>query len=403
MKNINRSFVLFLNLVVIFAAIHCGGGSSGGGGGGDGDEAVAAGLAAFEDRDIESAETEFCDSLADNPTDAQLAFGCFFAKLLLLSEGSDADTLLATLGEDPFDLGALLDTGGLFDDSESIVLSGWPRFNYADFGLPFASTFASAGPGESLGLLLQEAIDNGVDAGELKSQVVAFTDDFEDMEDDLEVVLDDSSFTLDLPAELFYVTNDVTVSYNDVRLMMAGLQGTIFSLAVLNAYDPGVNIDDVVTSGEIDQEILVADLNGSGETVNGVAVDETVFLTLDDASAITDQESRFTEALSNFQTGVQAWIDGETSEFFSMNLNSLNLERAVEVADELTDSLSGLTTMDSFGTETVVSLNLNEFFSNPPDASEVDVGAGDPFVLEDGNAQPVESYFDELLDGIAEF
>ncbi len=383
-------------------AANCGGGSSSSGGG-DSDDAVTAGLAAFEDRNIENAETEFCDALTDDATNAQLAFGCFFAKLLLLSEGSDADTLLASLGEDPFDLGALLDTGGLFDDSESIVVSGWPRFNYEDFGLPFASTFASAGLGGAVGSLLQEAIDNGIDADELKSQVVAFIDDFEDMEDDLEVVLDDSSFTIDLPAELFYVTDDVTVSYNDARLMMAGLQGTIFSLAVLNAYDPGVNIDDVVTSGEIDQEILVADLNGSGETVNGVTVDETVFLTLDDASAITDQESRFTEALSNFQTGLQAWIDGEISEFFSMNMNSLNLERAVEVADELTDSLTGLTTMDSLGTATVVSLNLDQFFSNPPDASEVDVGAGDPFVLEDEQARPVESYFDELLDGIAEF
>jgi hypothetical protein len=48
-----------------------------------------------------------------------------------------------------------------------------------------------------------------------------------------------------------------------------------------------------------------------------------------------------------------------------------------------------------------VSINLDAFFDNPPSAG--DVTDSDPFVFENGEVRIVESYFNDLLDGIVEY
>ncbi|HCU23467.1 MAG TPA: hypothetical protein DF383_00490, partial [Deltaproteobacteria bacterium] len=51
-----------------------------------------------------------------------------------------------------------------------------------------------------------------------------------------------------------------------------------------------------------------------------------------------------------------------------------------------------------------ITLNLRQFFSNPPNAAALPMTAGDPFVLDaNGDIKGVESYFKTLFSGIAEF
>ena len=45
-------------------------------------------------------------------------------------------------------------------------------------------------------------------------------------------------------------------------------------------------------------------------------------------------------------------------------------------------------------------MNLGNFFTNPPDASEVDF---DPFVIENDQIRPVEMFFKEMLEGTVDF
>lgn len=176
------------------------------------------------------------------------------------------------------------------------------------------------------------------------------------------------------------------------------------SLNILSAYDLGIQIQDFVVDGVVDVDILAADLNGSGETVNGVTVDTVRFLTLDDASTIAAQETRLTQSLGYAKTGLDALAQGATSEFFDIEFSQYySLAYGVDVLEELQQALTGMTTMTTF--DTVFNLNLDEFFSNPPDGASVSVDAGDPAIVNSttGEVELVESYFQTYFTDIAEF
>ena len=367
--------------------------------------AAAAGLSALEDRNVDLAQEIYCNAAAALPEDSTLAFGCFSCNLFLLPETPEAAILLADFDEPAVDSTVtLFDTGGLFDRADDIHVSGnWPLFNYTDFNLPFATTFTTA-PGfvRFSETILQIAITNGFSTADLTEHVVALRSHFETLETYLTVALNDEAFAYAFPAELFYLSEDVTVTINDLKFLMSGLKLTTAGLTMAEAYDTGVEASNVIQNGEIVNTIFLEDLNGSGATVDTVTVDTVSFLTLLDAPLVAAQETAYTDALSLLHTALSVLVAGETSQLLNSAIDQYDLERGVAGIAELQQSLSEPTQLRDLGAQTVT-LSMRAFFDNPPDAAALSVDSGDPFVMEDGKITLVESYFEDLLDGIAEF
>jgi hypothetical protein len=119
-----------------------------------------------------------------------------------------------------------------------------------------------------------------------------------------------------LPGELFNSSADIEMTHNDVQLLTGYVKGVLVNLNILEAYDVGVVIEDIVESSgtDIDQEILTADLNGTGETVNGVTVDSTPFLTLDNEALVMGSRDLLAESLAYLSSGLTTIVGGETSD-----------------------------------------------------------------------------------------
>jgi hypothetical protein len=362
------------------------------------------GASALGERDFSVAVSAYCDAYDGGDTDSSVAFGCYLAKALSLPETSDFAAVLDDFGEEHVDvandiLGDIVD-GFTGDDASSA------NFNYLNYeSLPFHSFLTGDGAlGEKFARFAVALNATGTTAAALQSDIDALYDDFEEFEELLEVVLADADFVFEIPAGLFGTETNLTVDSDQVHLHMGIVQATLVSLDIFAAYDFGVTAADVVNGddSDFDYEVLTADLNGTGETINGVTVDTTPFLTLTDSARITGASERAGNAIQHFIDGLAAIDEGETAEFVWGAAEHIT---AGDAGQSLSDLLTSLN--DNVAVELgelrgrTISVNLHEFFANPPSAANVD--AADPFVFEDGVIQIVESYFQDLLDGIAEF
>lgn len=400
--------VLFLALTYALVAA-CSGATSSSGGGTGVTGSLDSGFEALTDRDLATAASEYCAVFDADMTDTEAAFGCFISRQLSLPESSEADTILAAFSEDPIDV----ETDILEDvfDVMAASSSGAGTFSYTEFDhLPFndilTGGFSFVG---TAARLLDALITTGTTEAELKTEILALRDDYEEFEDMLDVVVADGSFAFNLPSELFNSSADIEITHNDAQLLIGYVKGVLVNLNILEAYDVGVVIEDIVESSgtDIDQEILTADLNGTGETVNGVTVDTTPFLTLDNEALVTGSRDLLAESLAYLSSGLTAIVGGETSgaieELFGDNAaNNSGIEDSLALIDDLAESLENSTLVQLTAIERrAISINLDAFFDNPPSAG--DVTDSDPFVFENGEVRIVESYFNDLLDGIVEY
>lgn len=360
------------------------------------------GSAALEGRDLSTAIDAYCAAFTADDTDSRSAFGCYLSQVLALPETTDADAILDDFGEAHIDvgndiLGNIVD-GFVSGETETLQYTAYEN-------LPFISFLSDDGL-STAGKFAQFAVElnlTGTTVAQLQSDIDALYGDFEDMETLLDVALADESFTFEIPAGLFGTTGNLQVSYDQLHLHMGGVKAALVSLDILAAYDFGINASQIVnTDGDdFDYEILVADLNGTGETVNGVTVDTTPFLTLSDSSRITGAITRAEACLSEFSEGLAALEDAQAS-FIDGSAGNIDSLSAKDSIDTLLASLQNdeLTHIGSY-MDRDISINLHEFFTNPPSAASVTTT--DPFVYEGGTIQMVESYFQDLLDGISAF
>ncbi len=391
------------------------------------------GRQALADHDLGSAVSDYCVPVDDGSTSSTLAFGCFLSKLISLPETTDAQTLLAAVGESPINVGTLI-LDGVFGgtgyvDSAHPAPSGFDEFQYSDYpALPLHNIFdfhsVSPVPGEGqdwMADIINRLITSGTTIEELKSEVVALRDDFEYMESMLDTVMADSSFSYSIPKELFSTETDLVVSPNDIYLFMGTIKMTIVGLNIIEAYTPGVNFEQIhaLDDGEgnsFDYDILLADLNGTGETIHGTTVDTVPFVVLDDALLITSSKDRADDGLFDLYQGLSVLARGEMSDLLTPSLEDVTLDDLGEVRDlagqlwsslqfDLSDPIQAISfislTIVSNHSSDHVGVNLANFFANPPDPAAVT--SSDPFVYEDEQVKPVEIYFRDLLRNIVTF
>lgn len=396
-----KSFYSLLAICLFLTTAACGTTSSSGSGG------ATSGSQALTDRDIESAEDDYCADYEADTSDEQAAFGCFLSRFLLLPESADAQALLAAFGESEVSIETVF-TDVLDDYIEETGGDGFDDFSYTSYEiLPFNDILTlNVGTPGKLARIVNGLVESGTTHDELKTLVLALEDDFEDLETMLDDVLAGSTaFAFTVPQELFNTDSDLTASYNDVRLLAASIKLSLVNLAIFDAYDFGVEPDDIVSSDgtSFDEDALVADLNGAAGTVQGHSIDSTVFLTLLDETPITANADRCAEALQLAEDGLQNLVDSDTSDFLAESVVNADLETALDVVSDLNQGMSENELVElSIVTQHEVSLNLAAFFADPP--SSTDVTDTDPFVNDDEDGVTlVEAFFQEFLNGIAEF
>lgn len=409
-------------------------------------------------RRLEEARDGYCASIEAGSTNSQIAFGCFLSKLLLLPETDTADIILGSLGENPIDVKQDI-LEAIVDDFETNVAesifgtganeldfrmafdrepSGFDVFRYHRYAsLPLNGIFAAdLNLRQKFAALAGRLVESQTTASEIQSQILDLKSHFEELEGLIDTVRADSQFTFVIPASLFHTDLNLNVSPNDAKLFAASMKGSLVSLNIFGAYDYGVNPEDVVIEvvgtddmclygGCVGQfikdfhlERLVADLNGTGETIDGVTVDHQAFLTLIDEQAITGSHDLFLEAVSLARESIIAINGGETSDLLEESLNTTrNLSKVVNMLTELKASAEtpGFQNMNSmevvrydylgYGNYTqrtlVIGLDLYEFFTNPPHAG--DVTTMDPFIYDsdEDSVKIVELYFKTLLSNVA--
>lgn len=371
-------------------------------------DALAAGLTALTSRDLVAAKNAYCNELPDSPANSQLAFGCFWSKLMLLPTTSEAGALLNTFGEPVFNPSVnYYGTDGIFTRIDDVFADSYHPliFNYGDFNLPFANYAPLAG--NRWYQLMIDAVSHGVSSEEFLIMLADLKPHFSELEALLAIVLSDPAFSFSLPKELFNVAADVPVTLNDAKLFQAGVAASIAALTIIDAYDYGVDITKVVQAGAVNEDILLEDLNGTGATVGSVTVDTVAFLTLADAAKVASAKARLLTAVDLTKTALEKLNSGATSAFFSPifddpDLSSIELPPAITTLGQIRTSLtSGSVALTEYGTS--LNLDLRAFFNTPPSATTTPVSAGDPFVMEPAGIRAVENYFREFLSGVATF
>ncbi|MFH1355950.1 MAG: hypothetical protein ABII18_02355 [bacterium] len=402
----NKTLQLIIIFILMFSFTACGGSSSGGGGteGGDVSAALTQGEAELDAGDISDAQTTYCDEITAGSTDAQIAFGCFLTKLILLAETSDALALFTAVDQDPIDI----ETDILTDILDEYFSADYYNFVYTEHtDFPFNDILSgSYNVEEKLARIINELVGTDTSVNEFIDLIYELVDDFEELETLLGYVIDDETFTFTIPDGTFYTETDLEATYNDARFFMASIKATIVGINVMAAYDYGVDISKILSDDgtEIDYEILVADLNGTGETIRDVTVDTVACLTFRDETLITSMQETAEEALMYAYRGFYYLNNGETSDFIGTSLNSETLEDMETLLGELYTSVKSegmvqLTLLDP----STVEVDLYTFFTNPP--SSADITSSDPFDYDDeeDKIQIVEAYYRDFLEDIADF
>lgn len=401
----NKIIHFIIICLFMFSFTACGSSSSGGGSdGGDISAALTQGETELDAGDISDAQTTYCDEITAGSTDAQIAFGCYLTKLILLVETSDALALFTAVDQDPVDV----ETDILVDILDDYFSSDYYNFVYADHtDFPFHSIISgSYDVEEKIARIIDELVGTDTSVNEFIDLIYELVDDFEELETLLGYVLDDETFTFTIPDGTFYTETDLDVVYNDIRFFMASVKATIVGINVMAAYDYGVDVTKILNDDgtEIDYEILVADLNGTGETIGDVTVDTTACLTFRDETLITDSHDLAEEALMYAYRGFYYLNNGATSDFIDTSTSSDALEDMETFLGELYSSVKteGMVPL-TFLEPSTVEVDLYTFFTNPPSAA--DITTSDPFDYDDeeDKIQIVEAYYRDFLEDVADF
>lgn len=420
MTTIIRQTIYFAIIASLLAA--CGGPSTFQSGGDEiptpapSESTIDEGMDHLEDQDLVAAEQTFCEAYDAGEINSEVAFGCFLTQALLLPESANFTTLLESFDEPAMDTEE--------DIIEDIIESytGTPSastdifgFNYQNYShLPLSSILNSSADIQSKwAQVVNRLVTTGTSAEDFRNQVQDLIDDFEYLETLLDSVLADPTFSFTIPEEVFNRGTESQVEYHHVNFMMSGVKSTIVTLSLFSAYDLGMNPEDVVNEDgdDFDLEVLVEDFNGTGATVNDVTVDSVAFLTLVDSSLISSNRIRFIEAIEHLEEGLSDLTNSQMDGLLDSSITSIKLNFVVANETELNDLLddlkisaqsSGFQTISAF-TGRVVKMDLYEFFTNPPSAT--DVSSSDPFIYDedDDKISMVEAFLSDLFIDIIDY
>lgn len=198
----------------------------------------------------------------------------------------------------------------------------------------------------------------------------------------------DDAFQFVVPKELYFGGQDISLNRADLKAIRAGMEFGLAGLFFVNSWDCPFNIGDYYDENG-------KDLYGDEQVLEQL----NQCLTLREDHHIDEAKEHIVQgfelALENDDLRQSVEVDGIFDDDGKGKGGYVELRDTVEILkNSLTEDQVFLYV------DPALTLNLGHLFSNPPDASRVDV---DPFVLENGEIKPVEAFFKAYLEGIVDF
>lgn len=253
---------------------------------------------------------------------------------------------------------------------------------YADYTLPFANLKPI-----SKAIVLGQ-IQNGVTSEAIQSYLNSYIPLMNDIDALLEKADVSDDFQFVIPKELFFGLQDMPLNRADLKAMRAGIKFSKAGFNLANAWSFSVDIDNLY--------------NEAGKRV---ASKQEIVDQLNDSFALK-ADHRLGEAQVQVTEGLDLLISAHEV------ISEISVDGIIEDNPQAEDGFaearaalevirSSLASQQIFPyVEPVVNLNLENFFTNPPDANEIDF---DPFVIEDGKIKLVEVFFEQALEGIVDY
>ncbi|MBX7149390.1 hypothetical protein K1X76_09950 [bacterium] len=356
--------------------------------------------------DLVSAQSQYCDTLVLEPADVNLAFGCGLVKLMRSVEQQQAADILTAFNQAPVSVeNDILGPNGVINSYKALKNNNSAyTFNYSDFNLPFANNITQHA-GDANGLLasiLKPLIDKNMSVAQVQDLLKSFQPYFIDVEDNFNIAITDANLNFAIPKELFNTSEDLHAKQGDAYAMLSATQAIVAGIDMFKAYDYGVQLKSVLLKdGKINLKALVTELNGVVKVSGVNASDNVSFLTLIDGALFTNQRARFTFALNNAKQALSK-IKTDHTDFYP-SLSESKLNDVLVTVDEAILSMNGeMVSFSQFPHAGDFTVNLKALFDTPPNAKNMDIASGYPFVLEGDVVKPVESYFKTLLTGIVD-
>lgn len=279
------------------------------------------------------------------------------------------------------------------DGSKQKAISG-DLFDHILAGLPEASIYFpfAASPGERLNIgrqawILRSAKD-GLMLSELQDQTLGYIPLIQEIAELFQRADADDDFQFVVPKELYFGGEDISLNRADLKAIRAAMEFKLAGFFFANSWDCPINLGDYYDSeGKklYTDEQLLGQLNEC--------------LTLREDHHIDEAKEHivraFELALENDDLRQSVAVDGLFDNDGKGKGGYVELRDVVEILkNSLKDDQVFLYV------DPALTINLGHLFSNPPDASQVDV---DPFVLENGKIKPVEAFFKSYLEGVVDF
>jgi len=378
----------------------------------DSPTALSIAVQAFEDRDIALAKDLFCnmEGMADIP---EARFGCAMATFFLMWGESSVNAILTGTNETPVNVQqAFFDEGGVFHKM-SVRRSGEHYLNgvlicFND--LPFMEfatcseeeqqydetvyTTYSDGTRTSLGKIVPHMFcgmkAKGYGVQNLQSDLMRISQRFKAIYEILEPSSYDESFVFEIPKELFWWNEDVSITKKDVHMFAAGLSLGEFATKLAASYSWGVEADKICVNDKLGRDEALSGLNG--------AENNQPILTLLNKDAVSSLSVAYENLTSNALEGlndIQATGSGDidwgkvllksrkallsyTFYAYKSSYDPNVIQNTIRLMDGLVASKGGPAAIGILGSTHNVKVDMKSFFLNPPDAGNVE---SDPFVL----------------------
>lgn len=280
----------------------------------------------------------------------------------------------------------------LYNNSDSITLNGTVSDTIHDATktngspenyLPFAHLDAY-----SLGYLLSEA-DDTLTLSDLQTYSQQYIPLYQEIQTLLETADQSDDFSFTIPKESFYANKDITFNRIDLKTIRAGIDFTLMTLYMADSWECSMVIGNIFP-----KDFSVGDdwLRSRAEVVE----DLNTCFNLKSDHQLTEAKAEFEKGLTNLldaydvmATVTQDGILEETS------LTADGYAELDEMREVVRDSLTSDQNFDYVVPS--ITLNLGNFFANPPSANELST---DPFVVENDKIKLVEVAVEEFFQDV---
>lgn len=398
---------------------------------------VQQGREALKNHDFILADQLFCQAAEADKTDSQAAFACGFTTFIKNFQSIDVDQILTNIGELPIDIqNDVFGTNGMFH-LEQLYSQTPDKESYKDYPMmPFSNLVAQGYKNEEIVYhVIKELVEGNKTILDLQENLKGIANQLAIVHNYFKVAKSDPNFAFRLPMEMFYKTgtnqNGMLILRADVMYADIIVQAVAYLANLYHKYEPALDLTKIVSfdcsSGQsastkecikLIPEEFVKNFNGEYGPMFGDLKSS--------AGDFNNLKTDFEDLLNS----VESFIGVISTKACPSGFNYVNNDPAktyykqdlptpaskwgttLQLISQLKSSLTGTTVPLSLYNGKV-SVNLLNFFNNPPDArkitdpnlkpiikTDIPCGPGQPTGLPCGeNTKLNDVFVKELLSG----